>query len=43
VRQLIQRAQASEELYRIFELDSRTPASLGAVRARVHADDLQFF
>jgi len=33
----------SDEYYRIFELDRGTPPSLGAVRNKVHPDDLPLF
>jgi PAS domain S-box-containing protein len=33
----------SEEYYRIFEIDPATQPSVGAVRERVHADDLELF
>lgn len=33
----------SDEFYRIFEIDPETPPHLGAVRARIHPEDLQLF
>jgi PAS domain S-box-containing protein len=33
----------SDEFYRIFEIDPGTPPRLDALRARIHADDLQLF
>ena len=37
------RHEWSEEYYRIFEIDPATRPSAGAVRERVHADDLELF
>ncbi len=37
------RHEWSEEYYRIFEIDPATPPSVGALRERVHADDLELF
>ena len=33
----------SDEFYRMFEIDPGTPPRLDAIRARIHADDLQLF
>lgn len=39
----LDRHRWSDEFYRIFEIDPDTPPRLDAVRARIHADDLQLF
>jgi PAS domain S-box-containing protein len=39
----LDRHRWSDEFYRIFEIDPDTPPRLDALRARIHADDLQLF
>lgn len=39
----LDRHRWSDEFYRIFEIDPDTPPRIDAVRARIHADDVQLF